>query len=124
MNTWQKYILRESSVSELLTISREFLASWSPEALAQLPEACRPGRIKGEDDVFFWRDELVGEYCSRAARGDATSPIRDLLAYFSAAAERAVELQVEFDPMKSIPPLFSEKSIPRLFTSTQTCNAR
>lgn len=117
MNTWQQHLWRIKSVDELLAASRDYLASWSPEALARLPECCRPGRIKGVDDVFFWRDTLLGEYCTRAARDDAESLIRDLLAYFSAAAERADALHVAFDPMKTIPPLFSDKSIPRLFTS-------
>lgn len=114
MNTWQQHLLRSGTVGEVLSISREYLASWSPVTLASVPEDCRPGRIKGVDDVYFWRDQLLGKYCEGAARGHAESLIRDLLAYFSAAAERAEALHVEFDPLKTIPALFSDKSIPRL----------
>lgn len=119
MNTWPKLLQRATSVHEVLAISREYLASWSPKAWASLAEESRPGRIKGVDDVYFWRDQLLGQYCTGAARDQADSQLRELLAYFSAAAERADALHIEFDPVGAIPMLFSDQSIPRLFTSAQ-----
>lgn len=117
MNTWQQNFSSVKSIDDLIGVTREYLASWSPDALARLPERCRPGRIKGVDDIFFWRDHLVGEYCAGAAKDDTESLIRALIAYFSAACEHAAALQGESDPLQTIPPLLSDKSIPRLFTS-------
>lgn len=119
MHECHQRIARADSPDELLHITRDYLASWPPEALGKVPEECRPARVKGLDDLYFWRDRLVDTYCGGAVRTDNDSLIRELLAFFAAASDRAQDLKQTFDPMKTIPPLFSDNSIPRLFTSAQ-----
>ena len=119
MHECYQRIARADSPDELLGITRDYLASWQPETLGKIPEECRPSRVKGVDDLHFWRDRLVDTYCSGAGRTDNESLIRDLLAFFAAASDRAQALKHTFDPMKTIPQLFSDNSIPRLFTSAQ-----
>ena len=119
MHECHQRIARADSPDELLGTTREYLASWQPEMLGKVPEECRPTRVKGIDDLYFWRDRLVDAYCSGAVRTDNDSLIRDLLAFFAAASDRAQGMKQPFDPMTTPPPFFSDNSIPRLFTSAQ-----
>ena len=120
MHECHQRIARAGSPDELLGITRDYLASWQPEMLGKVPEECRPARVKGIDDLYFWRDRLVDVYCSGAVRTDNDSLIRDLLAFFAAASDCAQVMRQPSDPMKTLQPLFSDNSIPRLFTSAQS----
>lgn len=119
MNEWHQRIAHTDSIDRLLELARVYLATWSPESLGKVPEDCRPSRVKGVDDIFFWRDRLVDVYCGGAVKDDSDSLIRDLLGFFAEAGDRAFALRETFDPLRTIPPLFSDNSIPRLFTSAQ-----
>ena len=100
-------------VEEVIALTREFLATWSYGDLAMLPERCRPGAIKGADDLAHWQSMLVEEYCGRAAiDGRKGEVIRDLLAFFTAAAERADAITAGPGAARK---LFSEDSLPKLF---------
>jgi hypothetical protein len=120
MHEWQLRIAHTEYLEDLVELARVYLATWSPENLGRVPEECRPTRVKGVDDLFFWRDRLVGVYCGGGVKDDSDSLIRDLLAFFAAAGDRAYTLRESFDPLRTMPPLFSDNSIPRLFTSAQT----
>lgn len=37
--------------SELVAVIRECLRDWHPDDLAQLPEKCRPGKIRDGEDI-------------------------------------------------------------------------
>jgi hypothetical protein len=57
-----------------------------------LPPTCREIRIKGSDDLYFWHERLAEEYFERASRGDPSDAHRDMLDFFTVAADRASEL--------------------------------
>jgi hypothetical protein len=57
-----------------------------------LPPTCREIRIKGADDIHFWHERLAEEFFARASRGDPSRAHRDLLDFFTMAAERAAEI--------------------------------
>ena len=119
MNGWNTRIEEATSQMDLLGVAREFLDGWEPEDLAQLPETARPQRIKGVDDFTYWHQKLVDCFCSSNHSVDDNGKIRDMLHFFAFAVQRAAELE-------GVPPiteheaaarLFSERSVPRLFTS-------
>jgi hypothetical protein len=117
MNTWHTRLSGARSVDEVVWAARDFLASWSYEDMAAVPSACRPTRIKGVDDIAFWRSQLVEEYCRHAAVPDRTAEVlRDLLAFFTTASERASALAGNH-PVRDLG-LFSDRSLPRLFAGT------
>jgi hypothetical protein len=89
---WHKEIRAARSWQELLALARDFVARLSPEEVATLPPTCREIRIKGADDVYFWHERLAEEYFARAPRGDPSEAHRDMLDFFTVAAERAAEL--------------------------------
>ncbi len=89
---WNKEVRAARDWQELLALARDFVAKLSPEEVATLPPTCREIRIKGTDDLYFWHERLAEEFFARAARGDPTRAHRDLLDFFTMAAERASEL--------------------------------
>ena len=102
-----------ASVEEIIALTGEFLAMWSSADLAALPESCRPGAIKGADDLVHWQSVLVEEYCGGAAiDGRRGEVVRDLLALFTAATERAEAITAGPGAARE---LVSENSLPKLF---------
>jgi hypothetical protein len=57
--TWHRQLESCEAVDDILTVARDFLATFGPEHLARLPDDCRPGRIKGEDDIAYWSCKLA-----------------------------------------------------------------
>ena len=86
---WHKEIRATRSWQELLALARDYVAQLSPEEVATLPPTCREIRIKGTDDLYFWHERLAEEYFARASRGDPSRAHRDMLDFFTIAAERA-----------------------------------
>jgi hypothetical protein len=87
--TWHKQIVGASGSAELVQVARDYIASITPEEWALLPETCRPERVRGVDDIEFWHDRLTEEFIDVAADPVSNDVLRDVLAFFSAAAERA-----------------------------------
>lgn len=119
MTNWHDRIDDIEDQDDLLALARDYLASWSPEALAMIPEQARPLQVKGTDDLAYWHQRLVDCYCTGAAKGRESELVRDMLQFFAFALQRAAEL-------RGVPPisdheaatrLFSERSVPKLFTS-------
>ena len=119
MTNWHERIEGTEDQDELLALAREYLASWPPEALAMIPEEARPLQVKGTDDLAYWHQRLVDCFCGGAAKGSESELVRGMLQFFAFALQHAAEL-------RGVPPiseheaaarLFSERSVPRLFTS-------
>ena len=64
MNSWNARIEEATNPMDLLAVARDYLDSWEPEDLALIPEAARPQRIKGVDDLTYWHQKLVECFCS------------------------------------------------------------
>jgi hypothetical protein len=123
MKNWSARIEEAENAMDLLSVAREYLGDWEPSELALLPPQARPQRIKGADDLAYWHQKLVDCYCTEMALRQAeVEKVRDMLHFFAFATQRAIELA-------GVPPagedeavsrLFSERSVPRLFTSAMT----
>ena len=90
--SWHKEIRAARNWQELLGLARDFVAKLTPAEVATLPPTCREIRIKGTDDLHFWHERLAEEFFARASRGDPSRAHRDLLDFFTVAAERATEI--------------------------------
>jgi hypothetical protein len=58
-STWHLQLENADDPGHIVNVTRDYLATFSPEHLARLPEDCRPGRIKGEDDIAYWSCKLA-----------------------------------------------------------------
>lgn len=90
--SWNKEIRAARNWQELLALARDFVAKLTPDEVVTLPATCREIRIKGTDDIHFWHERLAEEFFARASRGDPSHAHRDLLDFFTMAAERAAEI--------------------------------
>ena len=57
--TWHAQLESAPNPDAILSVTRDYLATFGPEHLARLPAECRPGRIKGEDDIAYWSCRLA-----------------------------------------------------------------
>ena len=92
MRAWQQQIRDARTWQDLLQVTRSYIASFEPQEWATLPDNCRPDRIKGVDDLEYWRQCLADEYLRVASQPRGNDVLRAMLAFFTAAAERADEL--------------------------------
>jgi hypothetical protein len=69
-STWHQQLETCDDAAHLLAVSRDYLATFGPEHLARLPADCRPGRIKGEDDIAYWSCKLA-----QSAHKDQSAPV-------------------------------------------------
>ena len=122
MKSWSDRIEESRNCMELLSLTREYLDSFDPLEIGQVPQEARPHRIKGVDDLAYWHERLVECYCGAPLRPSEVERVRDLLHFFAFATQRATEL--EGVPLMgeddATTRLFSERSVPRLFTSAMT----
>jgi hypothetical protein len=119
MTTWFTQLEDAADASELVAVARDYLASWEAPDLALIPEEARPQRVKGIDDIAHWHNRLVDCYCTGAALGANCEKVRDMLQFFSFAVQRATEVdeQPRVTEREAAARLFSDRSVPRLFTS-------
>lgn len=50
-----------SSIEEVVSVTAEYLESWTTQELDRLPDSCRPGWVRTFHDIEFWADRLVLE---------------------------------------------------------------
>ena len=94
-NTWHRQLEACDEVDQILAVTREFLATFGPEHLARLPADCRPGRIKGEDDIAYWSCKLAQlHHKDPAVRVDADL-LQEMLNFFLHGWVRLSQLQRE-----------------------------
>lgn len=122
MLQWHQRVEACEDAGQLLGVAREFLAGWKPQDLAAVPAQARPTQVKGIDDIAYWHQRLVDCYVTGAAQGQGSEQVRGMLHFFSLAIQRASELggappAAERD---GVGQLFSERSVPKLFTSAMT----
>ena len=92
-SVWHRQMGRMRSIDEILELTRDYLATLSPEHLARLPEDCRPGHIKCDDDIDFWAYKLAQHYCATNPDLVDASLLHDLLDYFLHALIRIAQLR-------------------------------
>jgi hypothetical protein len=93
MISWYRQVDNAKSSLEVVAISRDYFATWSPEELARLPEGCRPGRIRDEEDVEALHGKLVDEYRNTRASGDELSALQQITSFLVRASIRIAELR-------------------------------
>jgi len=92
MKVWHHQINEARGWEDLIQIARDYIASLSPAEWSSVPRACRPERIKGIDDISFWHRRLADEYVCIAKTTQGNDTLRDMLAFFTTAAERSSEM--------------------------------
>ncbi len=85
---WKALLDDAESEREVVSLTRDFLATWTPEEIHALPAECRPGHIRGGDDVTYWAFEYARIHCATPDDPVLAIPILKLRTFFSHAAAR------------------------------------
>jgi hypothetical protein len=122
MKSWSARIEDAGNHMDLLAVARDFLDSWEHEDLALIPEEARPQRVKGVDDLAYWHQKLVDSFCNASLGMEQLVKVREMLHFFAFAVQRSVEIEgvPAIAEHEAAAQLFSERSVPALFTSAMT----
>jgi hypothetical protein len=88
--SWQDRLHAAASEAEVVAVTREFIAQFSPSEIAELPEACRPWRFVDGSDVTDYAFDLVRHRCEEGQGAEFT--MQRLTAFFSSANARLSQL--------------------------------
>jgi hypothetical protein len=90
---WHDLLDASGEIDRVLGVTRDYLATFAPEHLARLPEDCRPGRIKGEDDIAYWSCRLAQYHHRDPGKPVDAELLQELLNYFLHAWVRISQIQ-------------------------------
>jgi hypothetical protein len=86
--TWQERLARCRVEEEIIAVVRDYLATWSPLELVELPLKCRPSRMKDGDEITLLAFSLVQASCTETDNAG----LARMAAFFGAAATRRAEV--------------------------------
>ena len=86
---WNLRLRGAYSNREVISLARDFIAQWTPAEIADLPESCRPGQLKGADDLAYYAFALAKEERKSAAY---TPRLATFASFFAAASLRLSEI--------------------------------
>lgn len=92
MISWFDQLEDATTVAGAVAIARDYIAMWSPEEIALLPPAVRPGRLRDEADIAELHERLVDEYRATRASGEPLSALQRLMGFFARASVRIAQL--------------------------------
>ena len=91
-NIWLHVLDAANSEHEVVTAAREFLATWTPEEISRLPDACRPGKIGGGEDISELAFRLSNAHLDFAVAPRERHLLDRMMAFFVHAAARLAQV--------------------------------
>jgi hypothetical protein len=89
---WYRQIDNAKGAHEVVGILRDYIANWSPGEIARLPEACRPGRLRDEQDVELLHAQLVEAYRETRETGENLIALQEMTGMVVRASIRIAEV--------------------------------
>lgn len=86
MISWHRELETATTPSEVVYLTRHFLANLAPHEVARLPEEARPEWIHDARDIREWRRRLTDEYWSRRGLGADVGVIQEVWSFFLRAS--------------------------------------
>ena len=87
---WQGRLSDAGSADDVVAIARDYLALWSPEELALIPQDLRPAKLVDADDVSGYALALVQARMARGTAGEAV--VHKIGNFFGSASLRLSQL--------------------------------
>ena len=82
-------LLRADTEAEIVEVVREYLSTWHPEELRDIPECCRPGKIRDAEDIGDCAYELTR---ARIASSGPETLLVEMETFFAHASTRLSKL--------------------------------
>ena len=93
MSSWLQQLDGANSVPEVVSVTRDYLSTWSPVEIALLPWPCRPGHVRDAEDIEELNACAVEAFRNTRASGDELTALQRLTAFLSRAAVRLAMLR-------------------------------
>ena len=93
--SWFQQIDAAKSPNEVVAVTRDYLATWTPDELGLMPEPCRPGRVKDAQDIEHLHVHLVEEYGRNRLGGEALVSLQRMTSFIVRASVRIAQLRAE-----------------------------
>ena len=82
---WLDLLAAATTPGEVVRVTRDYLATWTPEEIASLPRSCRPpGQIKFPEEIVDYAFGLVKAHCD----GDDHHGVMRMATFFAEASWR------------------------------------
>jgi hypothetical protein len=89
---WKALLDDASNEQAVVRVTRDYLATWTPQEIYALPEECRPKPIKDGADISFWAYELARIHCAETNDPAVAVMVVKMMTFFSHASERLSKL--------------------------------
>ena len=93
MISWLHQLDRATTLDQIVAIARDYLATWTPEEIARLPRACRPGRLREPEDIEELHSCSVDAYRTTRASGAELTALQLLTSFIVHASQRIASLR-------------------------------
>ena len=90
---WRSVVRSAATEEELVSITRDYLACWSPEEIARLPAECRPGRVRDGQDIGQWAFELASRHLAGGLSPEGEAMLLKFMLFATEATERLARLK-------------------------------
>lgn len=88
--SWQDRLRSAQTESEVVQLARDYIAEFSANEIALLPEQCRPPRIGDGSDITDYAFALIRHHCDDGA--GAEYAVHRLSSFFSGATSRLAQI--------------------------------
>jgi hypothetical protein len=89
---WHGAVECAASIDEVVGLTRDYVATITPERMAQLPEMCRALRVKAEDDIDYWTLKLSQRHAFPAQPRIDDELMQDIFDHFLHASLRISQI--------------------------------
>ena len=89
---WKALLDSSANEKDVVEVTRDYLASWTPRELYALPIACRPGNVKGAEDVSNLAFELTQAHFRQGDDMELAQLILKMMTFFSHASDRLSQI--------------------------------
>lgn len=93
MLSWYQQLDGATGMTEVVSIARDYLATWSPAEIGRLPPSCRPGRLRDASDIEELHECTVDAYRTTRASGDELTALQLLTGFLVRASLRIAQLR-------------------------------
>jgi hypothetical protein len=87
---WLEQVSAAPDTAAVMSIVTQFIAAWPPQKIAEMPHACRPGRLVTADDVGTYATSLAR---AELAGVDGAPQVHAMYLFFTEASARISRLE-------------------------------
>jgi hypothetical protein len=95
MLSWFRQLDDARSAAEVVSITRDYFAMWTPQEIARLPDPCRPPHLRDATDIEELHRATVDAYRASRATGDELTLLQKLTSVIVRASMRLAQLRDE-----------------------------